>query len=129
MWTAPFDLQARTVYVLASLTGPLGVRRSLFVLDTGSQVSAVDPAIVDELGYSPRMGRQVSRLIGVGGVQVGYELPVMQLETMGLVLAPCLLMCHDMPRKLGVDGLIGMDLLEGRILTLDGKAGRVTLAP
>ena len=92
-------------------------------------MSLVDPEIVDDLGYSPRMGRQVSRLVGVGGVQHGYELAVMRLETMGLVLAPCLLMCHDLPRELGVDGLIGMDLLEGHILTLDGKAGLVTLAP
>ena len=129
MATIPFDPRARTVYLEVLLTGPLGIHRAIFVLDTGSPVSGVDPAIVDEIGYSPRMGRKVSRLVGVGGVQVGYELSVMRLETMGLVLAPCLLMCHDMPRGLGVDGLIGMDLLEGRILTLDGKAGLVTLAP
>jgi predicted aspartyl protease len=129
MWTDPFDPRARIVYVPIRLYGPLGNHVYRFVLDTGCAVSLVDPEIVDDLGYSPRMGRRISRVIGVGGVQHGYELAVTQLETMGLVLAPYLLMCHDMPRELGVDGLIGMDLLEGHILTLDGKAGLVTLAP
>jgi hypothetical protein len=48
---------------------------------------------------------------------------------MGLELAGFPVLSQDiMPEDVGVDGLIGMDLIAGRILTIDAQAGTVTLA-
>jgi hypothetical protein len=67
---------------------------------------------------------------GVGGRIPSYELPLVRFELMGLELEQFLVLSQDiLPEDLDVDGLIGMDLLRGRVLTLDALAGSIRLAP
>ena len=103
--------------------GPLRDQAFLFLLDTGSAKTVVHPDVVDELGYSPRMGRGFSTLEGLGGVQEGYALDVARLATMGFEIAGHTVLCHEIAPGFGVHGLIGMDLLEGRVVRIDGRDG------
>lgn len=36
-------------------------------------------------------------------------------------------LCHDLPAEVRVDGLLGLDFLRGRRLTLDFRTGRLSL--
>lgn len=36
---------------------------------------------------------------------------------------------HDFDERIGADGLVGMDLLAGRVLTLDGIQGLIAVSP
>ena len=103
--------------------GPRASDNFLFLLDTGSSRTIVDPAVVDNLGYSPRMGRNFSFLAGLGGIREGYELDVMRLRMMGFELVSCPVLCHEIETSFGFDGLIGMDLLESHVVKLDGPNG------
>ena len=78
---------------------------------------------MDRLGYSPRMGRDFSTLAGLGGVQEGYALDLQRLQTIGFEVAGHTVLCHEIAPGFGVDGLVGMDLLEGRVVKLDGRNG------
>ena len=127
MWEGKFNPADRVIWVTARLHGPLGTRPYQFVLDTGCYRTIVDAGIVDELGYSPAQGKQVTRLVGAGSAMPGYTLVVDRLETMGLHLDSFAVVCQDLPRDIGVDGLLGMDIIEGRVLTVDAKDGRVQL--
>ncbi len=129
MWTERYDPDQGDIWVNLRLHGPAGDAVLNCVLDTGTPVTIIDAAVMDRLGYGASMGGKVSRLWGVGGPQVGYRLQVAHLETMGLAIDNAQVHCHDLPDKFGIEGLIGMDLLKGRILTLDGIGGPVTLAP
>src|SRR5688572_2817647 len=113
MWTDKFNPDEGEVWVTVRLFGPLGDRYLNCLLDTGTPVTILHTAITDELGYNASMATGRSRLWGVGGTQEGYRMPVARLETMGLVLDKTEVHCHDLPEKLGVEGLIGMDLLKG----------------
>src|SRR3954468_842751 len=108
MFSGRFSPKHRVVWVEVSAFGPLGQRDLRFILDTGTPVTVIDPAVADELGYSARMGTR-SRLLGVDGIQEGYKLEIARLETMGLVVEEFEVWCHDFDDTLGVDGLIGMD--------------------
>jgi hypothetical protein len=127
VWADRFDPKQRTVWLDVLLSGPAGNGWCTFVLDTGSPVTILDPGKADELGYSARMGKRLRSFWAVGGTQPGYLLEVVRLATMGFVVERCELVCQDLPRRMAVDGLIGMDLLEGRIVTLDGIRGLLTV--
>ena len=125
MFVARFDPKKRIVWLEVRLFGPLGYRDCRFILDTGTTVTVVDPGVVDGLGYSARMATARSRLVGIDGVQEGYRLEVAKLEALGFSVDHHEVFCHDFDDRLGVEGLIGMDLLDGRVVTLDGIEGRI----
>jgi len=127
MFAQAFDPKKREILIDVVLTGPLGASRLRFLLDTGTPVSIIDSAAVDALGYGARMGTEVSRLAGVDGVQAGYRLKVDRLEALGFSVEQYEFSCHDFEAWFAIDGLIGMDLLEGRVLTIDGVRGVVTV--
>lgn len=125
MWIQEFDPAQRTVWIEVQLWGPSANRWYSFVLDTGSPVTVVDSDVADELGYSAMMGKGIHRFWSVGGPQYGYVLEMQQIEMLGAILRPCEVICQQLPRALGVDGLIGVDLLVGRRILLDFAVGRI----
>ena len=129
MWTHQFDPKSRIILVPVQVQGPLGDVDLKFLVDTGTPVTIVNTAFADLLGCNAKTAKRRSRLWGTGGPQDGYVHDVVKLTMMGVVIEPCELAFHDLDEELGIDGLIGMDLLEGRTLTIDGKAGFVTLVP
>jgi hypothetical protein len=48
---------------------------------------------------------------------------------MGLSFGSLEVVCEDLDSYFGIDGLIGLDLLAGHILTLDFISGIITLGP
>ena len=127
MFSGSFDPTDDAILIDVELRGPLGKNLYLFVLDTGTAVTTVDPGVLDELGYSPRMGRRMRRSIGVGGTSAGYSIEIERIQTMGLGVERAEVICTDLPS--GVDGLIGTDLLRGRILTIDWIRGALAVGP
>lgn len=129
MWTGTYDPAGREVWTDVRLTGPLGRRVVRCLVDTGSPVTIFDCGVTDELGYGAHLSKGFVRLWGVGGVLKSYRLDVAGLDAMGVHHGLVEIVCQDLPTEVGVEGLIGMDLLEGRVFTLDGLTGIITLAP
>ena len=46
---------------------------------------------------------------------------------MGFAVESCIVAAEDLPRDLGVDGLIGMDLIEGHVLHIDAIRGELVV--
>lgn len=128
MWTAPFDPAQRTLYVDVLLVGPAASRWCTFIIDTGTQITLLDPAIADVVGYGAHMGTRTSHLTAMGHAEVGYRLPVQRLELMGFTVERFEVACHEVAPELGIDGLVGMDLFEGRVVTIDGARGILSVA-
>jgi Fe2+ transport system protein FeoA len=128
MWTSRFDPKQRAIIVPVQIQGPLGVARLQCLLDTGTTATVIDTAALDQIGYSARMGKSRSRLVALG-TQEGYRLEVTRLDTMGFTAAPCEVLCHDFAETLGIDGLIGIDLLVGRLVLIDGAQGLLSVGP
>jgi aspartyl protease len=127
-WTSTFDPAEGVVWITAHVIGPLGSRDLNCILDTGTSHTILDTSILDELGYGARMGTRLFGVSGIGGLLPAYELPLARFELMGLELEQFPVLSQDIvPDNVGVDGLIGMDVLAGRILTIDACNGTVSL--
>lgn len=124
MWTIKFDPAEREVWVSALLHGPLGARRVSCLWDPGASMTIVNTPVLDSLGYSAKMGKTVRHLTGPGGQRLpGYTLDV-RLDIFDEVLDPQEILAQDvLPEHLGVEVLLGMDLVPGRIFILDGVRG------
>ena len=127
MWTEALDPNQPTLWVDVQLTGPLGSSSFTFLIDTGSPVTIIDPDVIHDLGYEARMGGRIHRLWAIKGGTPSFDIAIAELTTMGFSLNDQVVFCEEMPRHLAVDGIIGMDLLRGHVLTIDLVAGSLTV--
>lgn len=111
-------------------------RPARFLLDTGASRSEVTEAAVRRL-HLPRDPWSSTTIRGVGGVQREPDADLSQLELAGVSLHR-----HRLDRalvltvaaspvltRLGIDGLLGVDILAGFSLDLDLHAGTLSLLP
>lgn len=126
MWTERFDPCQWEIRVYVYVSGPKGTMRFAFLLDTGTPCSVIDADQAVELGYSHEDRTSFITAKGIGGRQYGYRFNAERVVAMGMDRSPCELICEPLPDD--VDGLIGLDLLRGRVLTLDFIQGTLTLS-
>ena len=129
MWTSRLDLSRREVRVSALIHGPLGIRQVSCLWDPGAATTIVNTPVLDSLGFNAKMGKRRRGMWGAGGESLpGYTLDI-RLDVFGEVLHPHEILAQDiLPEHLGVEVLLGMDLVPGRIFTLDGVAGIFSVA-
>lgn len=124
-----FDPAAELIFVEGKVWGPrTGTRRPLrLVLDTGAAETIIVPEILDELGYSPRDGEQITVMRSAVGREQGYIIRVARFACLGHHEHDYRVHVQDLPEGWGIEGLIGLTFLrlfnyeirsaEGRILT------------
>ncbi len=120
----PFEFRDGLLWVRVQATNPS--RTLHFLLDTGATVSAVDEGVARELGL--RLGERVmvqgvkseidgywpTRLVGnCGDYQLPDKILAVDLKTLG---STC---CQP------VDGLLGADFIQGKVVQIDFKANRL----
>jgi hypothetical protein len=101
-----------------------GVPLTLLV-DTGATRTVISPAILARAGIDITRGRPVG-LIGVGGSVRAVEVDIPRLDLAGAQIGPLPVVALEIP-GLTADGLLGRDVLEHFVLTVDPVRGRATL--
>lgn len=102
-----------------------GVPLTLLV-DTGAERTVIAPAVLARAGFDLTQGRQV-QLRGVTGTARAVEIVVQRFDIAGAQIGPLGIVAHDIP-GLGADGLLGRDVLEQFVLTVDPVRGKATLS-
>jgi len=97
------------------------------VLDTGVDRTMVSPAALERLGIQTA-GALRARLRGVTGESAVAVVQVTSVVVGEAVVGPLSLVAHDAGLP-GADGLLGRDFLGAFTVTIDARAGVVTLAP
>lgn len=125
--TQAFDPRGRLVVVPVFVAGPRGGETFQFALDTGATRSAVSGLVLGVLGYSEDQARsRTTARTGSGGVSVGL-IHIARFAAFGRVETDYPVIWLPLPPASRVDGLLGLDFLRGRVLTLDFSRGRVGL--
>jgi predicted aspartyl protease len=125
--TAAFDPTQGPIVIEAEVSGPTGRSSLQLLVDTGATMTVIDPTLLIAVGYDPAASPdRVSVAMG-GGVTTVPRLVLNRLTVLGHHRIGIAVLSHDLPPAAGVDGLLGLDFLRGRILTLDFQAGRITL--
>jgi hypothetical protein len=126
--TFPFNPQQGLIVVTATLEGPTVSSALRLALHTGATDTAVDARLLRAAGYDPaKAPTQVEVTMG-GGIVYVPVLTVSKLTALGHVRTLFPILAHTLPPSAGVDGVLGLDFLRGQALTIDFRAGQITLS-
>ena len=72
------------------------------------------------------MGEDVRIITGSGAVSVPL-LSVERIEALGKAVTNMRVVCHTLPSRAGIDGVLGLDFLRGERLVVDFREGLLAL--
>jgi predicted aspartyl protease len=113
----------------AVVWGAHGERELLLVIDTGAAATTIEPAILEELGYSSRDAIMRTRVPTPAGVQHGHLFRVQRFYALGADLSGFVVQALALADEYGVDGLLGMNFLENYNFTVRPRDQQIHLEP
>ena len=124
----PFDSQQGLIIVRAELWGPAGSAVLRLALDTGATGTVVNVGMLVAVGYDPALLPDRIQVTTGSGVEFVPRVTLDKIVALGQERSGFPVLGHTLPPSAGVDGLLGLDFLRSQSLTLDFRAGHVTLA-
>jgi gag-polyprotein putative aspartyl protease len=123
-----FDPTQSLIIIQAQVEGPSGTAILRLALDTGASKSLVNTGMLIALGYDPALagGGRVQVTTG-SGIEYLSQVRLLSLTALGVKRSDFALLCHTLPPSTGVDGLLGLDFLEERNLTIDFRSGQIDI--
>lgn len=100
------------IVVPARLWGPRGDRKLHLAVDTGATETLILPEIIHGLGYSPRDGERMTKIRSAIGEEPGYMIRVSRFRVLNHEFPDLLVHAHDLPDGFGIDGLLGLNILD-----------------
>jgi predicted aspartyl protease len=123
-----FNPHYRLIVVTVLIAGPAGDAAARLALDTGASVTTLSRALLQLAGYDPDNAPTKVSIATGSGAAVVPQLSITRIEALGQARNSLPVLCHTFPPTVTVDGLLGLDFLRGFLLTVDFRAGRITLA-
>jgi hypothetical protein len=125
--TISFDPSQGLIVVPTRLSGPTGDTVARLALDTGATRSMISPAVLVSIGYDPAAVTERVRITTGSGVEFVVSLRIDRIEALGCLQTSVPVVCHTLPPSASVDGVLGLDFLRGRQMSIDFAAGRLSL--
>jgi predicted aspartyl protease len=124
--TEPFESQRGLIIVITRIWGPAGDAFAQLALDTGATTTVIDTAMLERIGYGEHFEDRVHITTG-SGIEFVPRVTVSQLKALGKTIRRFPVLAHILPPTVAVDGLLGLDFLRRRRLTLDFRRSTITL--
>jgi clan AA aspartic protease (TIGR02281 family) len=119
-----FDPQLPVIAVDITLESEGGIKRRIRVaLDTGATYTMIPWEIAEALGYKPEMSKEKVTLITASGVETAPLIEIKKIKFLGEGLDNVPVVCHDLPPKSYVTGLLGSSFLKHFKITIDYPKG------
>jgi clan AA aspartic protease (TIGR02281 family) len=119
-----FDPQSPVIAVDITLESEGGIKRRIRVaLDTGATYTMIPWEIAEALGYKPEMSKEKVTLITASGVETAPLIEIKKIKFLGEGLDNVPVVCHDLPPKSYVTGLLGLSFLRHFKITMDYPKG------
>jgi hypothetical protein len=118
--TIPFE-RGTPIVTEARLNGVL----LKLLIDTGADRTVIAPSALVRAAVAMESASPV-RVVGATGTADAVEVVVPRLDLAGSQIGPLRVVAHDVGTA-GVDGLLGRDVLDGFVVTIDASRGRAIL--
>lgn len=115
------------IVVRAEVVGPQGRALLRLALDTGATTSLINAGPLRVLGYDPSLSTDRVQVTTGSGVKSAQRVKLVRIRALGRARTRFKVVAHTPPSSAGVDGLLGLDFLQGCRLTLDFRRGRLSL--
>jgi predicted aspartyl protease len=122
-----FEQHHGLIIVNAVLAGPIKDGFLRLALDTGATFTLVNKTALIEIGYEPDSNGRLHEMTTGDGVGYAARIGVGTLSALGQQRTGLRVICHDLPGKARIDGLLGLDFMRGLRLTIDFRDGIITL--
>jgi predicted aspartyl protease len=123
-----FDPQQGLIIVNAELSGPSGSAVLRLALDSGATGTVVNVGMLVAIGYDPALIPTRVQITTGSGIEFVPRVILDKINALGHERSRFPVLGHTLPPSTGVDGLLGLDFFRGQSLTIDFRAGQVTLA-
>jgi len=124
----PFQRQQGLIVVSVEIEGPVKSIVMRLALDTGATITVVSAALLIATGYDPALAPARVQVTTGSGVEYVPQLALSKVSALGEERLGLAVLCHTLPPSAGVDGLLGLDFFQGRVLTIDFRAGQIDLS-
>jgi len=119
-----FDPQSPVIAIDITLESERGIKRRIRVaLDTGATYTMIPWEIAEALGYKPEMSKEKVTLITASGVETAPLIEIKKITFLAEGLNNVPVVCHDLPPKSYVTGLLGSSFLRHFKITIDYPKG------
>jgi predicted aspartyl protease len=119
-----FDPQSPVIVVDITLEGERGIKRRIRVaLDTAATYTMIPWEIASALGYKPEISKEKVTLITASGVETAPIIEVKKIGFLDVIAENVPVICHDLPPKSYVVGLLGASFLRHFKITVDYPRG------
>lgn len=123
-----FDPQSHVIILRVGIQGKAKQRLYLrMALDTGASLTVIPWAAAERLGYDPARSRQRVQFMTGSGMEAAPLFAVEEMEALGVRIDHVPVLCHDLPQRSFVDGLLGLSFLRYCRLSIDFGKGLLQL--
>jgi predicted aspartyl protease len=116
------------VVVDVRVYGPTGESVLRLALDTGATQTVIDPSLLMMIGYDPSGIQKRLKVTTGSRIEFAAELPLSRINALGEDRMEFKVICHTLPPSAGVNGLLGLDFFQNRILAIDFRSAKITLS-
>lgn len=111
----------------ARFRGPAAELTRTLALDTGAAQTLIDSATLDAIGYNVGSRQTLIRLATVSGYEEAPTMVVDEVRALGTSVPSLRVVVRDLPASVGFYGLLGLDFLRGRHLSINFRRGEIEL--
>ena len=122
-----FNADRGLIIVRTSIVGSHGPVHARLALDTGATMTVIDSDTLRLAGISLAPDQPSIRITTGSGVIHAPRVRVSRLLALQQERQDFQVVSHTMPSGAGVDGVLGLDFMRGQRLTVDFRAGEVSL--
>ena len=122
-----FDPRGRLIIVPARIHGRDNRETVDLVLDTGATRTIVSREVAQSLGYDPAALEEWAHITTGSGALSVPLLSVEKIEALRKAETNMRVLCHTLPSRAAIDGVLGLDFLRGERLVVDFRAGLLAL--
>lgn len=123
-----FEPNSPVIEVHITLYGKKGVKRRIkAALDTGATYTMIPWQIAEALGYEPAIAKEKITLITASGVETAPLIKIKEIRLLDKSVKNVPVVCHDLPPKSYVVGLLGLSFLRHFKIIIDYKKGILEL--
>lgn len=125
--SVPFNPQQGLIVIPAEIWGPSGSVVLRLALDTGATSTVINNGLLVAVGYDPALVPNRIQITTGSGVEFVPRVVVERISVLGQEQSAFPVLGHTLPPSAGVDGLLGLDFIRNRSLTLDFRTGQLIL--
>lgn len=112
----------------SEIFGPVGSMVVQLALDTDATGTLINADLLLVIGYEPSIAKEQVKVTTGSAIESVPVFTMNRVKALGQERTDFSILGHTLPPSAGIDGLLGLDFMRGRVLTVDFADELVSLS-